>query len=68
MNLWGRDLLQQWNTPINIPPVSDMNYRQALDGRNNVVRHCRKQMPNIQTVQKQDANTKPTEQPRGLHL
>lgn len=23
MNLWGHDLLQQWETQINVPPISE---------------------------------------------
>lgn len=28
-NFHDRDLLQQWNTQINIHPVSDMNHKQT---------------------------------------
>ena len=27
MNLCGRDLLQQWNTQINIPPILETNHK-----------------------------------------
>lgn len=52
INLWGHDLLQQWNTQINIPPVTDAKYIQPLDGRQNIVRHYGKQIATIQTVHK----------------
>ena len=31
INLWGRDLLQQWNTQINIPPNTEVSHRLAHD-------------------------------------
>lgn len=32
MNIWDCDLLQQWNTQINIHPVSDMNHKHTVTG------------------------------------
>ena len=29
MNLWGHDLLQQWKTQINIPPISGVNHKRS---------------------------------------
>ena len=54
INLWGCDLLQQWNTQINIPPVysSDTNYVQSLDSRKDLVRRYGKRLPTIHAVQK----------------
>ena len=36
VNLWGRDLLQQWNTQINIPATS-----RAYSPEENITRYCR---------------------------
>ena len=52
INLWGRDLLQHWNTQINVPPVADTNYVQSLDRRKDLVRCYGKQLPTIHAVQK----------------
>lgn len=45
-----------------------MQPTQALSGTKNIVRQYRKQMANVQAVQKQDASAKPTEQPKALPL
>ncbi|MGE9501733.1 hypothetical protein ACQP3D_25365, partial [Escherichia coli] len=66
INLWGHNLLQQWNTQINIPPISDVNYIQSLDGRKNLVRRYGKRLPTIQAVQKLGTNDIPSEEPKAL--
>ncbi|ERE73597.1 Pol polyprotein [Cricetulus griseus] len=68
INLWGRDLLQQWNTQINIPPVSDTNYVQSLDSRKDLVRHYGKRLPTIYAVQKLGTNDGSSEEPKALPL
>ncbi|MBV2133728.1 pol protein [Pseudomonas sp. MAP12] len=68
INLWGRDLLQQWNTQINIPPVSDTNYVQSLDSRKDLVRRYGKRLPTIHAVQKLGTNDGPSEEPKALPL
>ena len=68
INLWGRDLLQQWNTQINIPPVSDTNYVQSLDSRKDLVKRYGKPLPTIQAVQKLGTNDRPSEETKGLQM
>ncbi|ERE72946.1 Pol polyprotein [Cricetulus griseus] len=68
INLWGHDLLQQWNTQINIPPVSDTNYVQSLDSSKDLVIHNGKRLPTIHAVQKLGTNDGPSEEPKALPL
>ena len=39
VNLWGHDLLQQWNTQINIPAVSEMKYKPMHVSGKDIIRH-----------------------------
>ncbi|MGE9714899.1 hypothetical protein ACQP3F_24950, partial [Escherichia coli] len=68
INLWGHDLLQQWNIQINILPVSDTNYVQSLDSREDLARSYGKWLPTIQAVQKLNTNDRPSEEPKALPL
>ncbi|ERE84747.1 HERV-K-7p22.1 provirus ancestral Pol protein [Cricetulus griseus] len=68
INLWGRDLLQQWNTQINIPPESNTNHVQSLDSRKDLVGRYGKRLPTIQAVQKLGTNDRPSEEPKALSL
>lgn len=57
INLWGRDLLQQWKTQINIPSVSRSNHEthQAPNKNFKLVRKCyQRQLQTVQAVHKQD--------------
>ena len=56
VNLWGHDLLQQWNTQINIPAVPK-TYVSGEDIR----RYCRQRSLAIQPVQEHKAIDKPSE-------
>ena len=67
-NLWGRDLLQKWNTQINIPPVSDTNSRKLLDSRKDQVRCHGKWLPTIRAVQTLNTNVRRSEEPKALPL
>ncbi|KAL6068070.1 hypothetical protein STEG23_001423 [Scotinomys teguina] len=53
VNLWGRDLLQQWNTQIKIPTLSEKDYRPMYGSRNNIITCYEKELPAIQAVHKQ---------------
>lgn len=53
VNLWGRDLLQQWNTQIKIPTLSEKEYRPMHVSRNNIITCYKNQSPTIQAVHKQ---------------
>ncbi|KAL6040906.1 hypothetical protein STEG23_037882 [Scotinomys teguina] len=53
VNLWGRDLLQQWNTQIKIPTISEKDYRPMHGSRNNIITCYKKELPAIQAVHKQ---------------
>lgn len=39
VNLWDHDLLQQWNTQINIPPTSETNYKLTHVSERNIRRY-----------------------------
>ncbi|ERE73273.1 hypothetical protein H671_5g14367 [Cricetulus griseus] len=58
----------QWNTQINIPPVSDTNYVQSLESRKDLVRRYGKRLPIIQAVQKLGTNDRPSEDAKALRL
>ena len=52
-NLWGYDLLQQWNSQINIPPISKTNCKKRNASERNIKRYYQGQSHSIQTVHKQ---------------
>ena len=52
VNLWGRDLLQQWNTQIKIPPSSDVNQRLNCASKSNALKCYKENSPAVQVVQK----------------
>ena len=53
MNLWGCDLLQQWNTQINIPPISEANHTLTYFSGDNIRRHYTEHSLTIQVVKGQ---------------
>ena len=53
MNLWGHDLLQQWNTQINIPPILETNHKLTYVSGENITRYYKEQSLIIQVVQEQ---------------
>ena len=57
MNLRGCDLLQQWKTQINIPPVSETNHKLMYAFEKNIKRYCQEQSLIIQVVYKQGTTT-----------
>ncbi|KAL6036362.1 hypothetical protein STEG23_004443, partial [Scotinomys teguina] len=57
MNLWGHDLLKQWNTQINIPPTSETNQLTHISERNTRRYHSNYWSPAIQIVQEQGRTT-----------
>lgn len=54
MNLWGRDLLQQWKTQINITPISDTNHKIKNASEKNIKRYYQEQSQIVQVVYKRD--------------
>ena len=69
INLWGQDLLQQWNTQINIPPNTEVSHRLAKGSERNIKRYYEKQSQTIQVIQKQDkAAANVTKMPTALPL
>ena len=54
--LWSRDLLQQWNTQINISVVPEIH----ISGKD-IIRYYTQRSPVIQAVQKHKATSKPSE-------
>ena len=60
VNLWGHDLLQQWNTQINIPAVS-------RTGKDNIKHYTQRSLA-IHAVQNHRASSKPLEIPKALPL
>ena len=63
INLWGCDLLQQWNTQINIPVIPGTH----ISGKD-VLRYYAQKSPAIQAVQEHTATNKPLEVPTALPL
>lgn len=52
-NLWGCDLLQQWNIQINIPPITETNHKLTNVSETNIKKHYEEQSLTIQVVHKQ---------------
>lgn len=50
LNLWGCDLLQQWDTQINFPSILDANHKLMLCFRKNIRRLYKEQLPTVQVV------------------
>ena len=50
MNLWGSDLLQQWNTQISVPAV-----RETRNSGKDIMRYYTQRSPVIQAVQEHKA-------------
>ena len=50
MNLWGHDLLHQWNTQINIPPILETNHKLTYVSRKNITKYYKEQSPTIQVI------------------
>ena len=63
VNLWGRDLLQQWNTQINIPAAS-----RAYIPEVNSTRYYRWQKPAMRTIQEHNTIDGPSEVPTAMPL
>ena len=53
VNLWCPDLLQQYITQINIPPISETDHKPTHVSGKNIIRHYKKQSLTIQAVQRQ---------------
>ena len=56
LNLWICDLIQQWNTKINIPAVPGTH-----NSGKDVISYYAQRSPTIQAVQKHKATNKPLE-------
>ena len=54
INLWGHDLLQQWNTQINISAVPGTH-----NSGKDIIRYYEQRSPAIQAVQEHKATSKP---------
>ena len=63
INLWGHDLLQQWNTQISIPAVPGTH-----NSGKDIIRYYEQRSPAIQTVQEHKATSKPLKVPTVLPL
>ena len=63
MNLWVRDLLQQWNTHINIPAVPETH-----NSGKNIIRYYTQMSPAIQILHEHKATRKSLEVPITLPL
>ena len=63
VNLWGSDLLQQWNTQINIPAAS-----RAYISEDNITRYYRWQKPAIRAIQDHNTLDGPSEVPTVMPL
>ena len=53
VNLWGHDLLQQWNTQINIPEVPG-----TQNSEKDIIKYYTQRSPAIKAVQEHNANSK----------
>ena len=63
VNLWGRDLLQQWNTQINIPAAS-----RAYISEENITRYYRWRKPAIRAIQEHNTIDGSSEVPTAMPL
>ena len=63
VNLWGRDLLQQWNTQINIPAAS-----RAYISEDNITRYYRWRKPAIRAIQEHNTIDGSSEVPTAMPL
>ena len=53
MNVLGLDLLQPWNTQINIPPILETKHKLMYVSGENIIRYYKEQLLAIHVVQKQ---------------
>ena len=63
VNLWGHDLLQQWNTQINIPAVPETH-----NFGKDIIRYYTQRSLAIQAVEEHEETSKPLEVPTTLPL
>ena len=63
VNLWGCDLLQQWNNQVNILAVPGTH-----NSGKNIIRYYTQRSLAIQAVQEHKATSKPLEVPTALPL
>ena len=63
MNLWDCDLLQQWNTQVNIPAVP----KTHVSGKD-IIRYRSQRLPAIQAVQEHKTTSKSSEVLMALSL
>ena len=68
VTLQSHDLLQQWNTRINIPVVLEMGHKPTHVSGIDIIRYYKKQSLVIQAVQKHKTTSKHSEIQMALPL